>query len=305
MTNPSSFLRIGLDIGGTKTSVVFSTTWLKNGETENLVTQGANLQIHGATHVAGLIASVVARIRHQFDPEMNAVVVAGIAGAGRADDHLEVEQLFRQALYRNDRIMVCSDAFIALEGAFSGGSGVIIIAGTGSGVYALDKDRKLRRAGGWGPHLGDPGSGTSIGLNALRSVARAFDGGQPTELTALFAEHFGIYDRSDLIRIVYREGFYPATCAPLVIQSAEGGDAVSSEMVLMEIKKLADESSLVMDDSIDSRFVLMGGLSENRWFAEQLIAAVVKNGPSWRRVEPDRGPEMGALSLTEQLTSKS
>ncbi|MFO1034120.1 MAG: BadF/BadG/BcrA/BcrD ATPase family protein [Hyphomicrobiales bacterium] len=51
-----------------------------------------------------------------------------------------------------------NDAFAACVGAFSGGNGGIVIAGTGSiGVGIMGSERHM--VGGWGFQLGDHGSG--------------------------------------------------------------------------------------------------------------------------------------------------
>ncbi|CUM64905.1 uncharacterized protein PRCAT00002523001 [Priceomyces carsonii] len=58
---------------------------------------------------------------------------------------------------------------------------ITVIAGTGSSSMCFEYLPKKRdyifmgKSGGWGPHLGDPGSGYSIGLEALRSALSAVD----------------------------------------------------------------------------------------------------------------------------------
>lgn len=54
---------------------------------------------------------------------------------------------------------------------------VAVILGTGSMVAARDRHRRVIRAGGWGPHLGDECSGGALGLAALRSVTEWLDAG--------------------------------------------------------------------------------------------------------------------------------
>ena len=52
---------------------------------------------------------------------------------------------------------------------------VVLIAGTGSVAY-LFRGKTTVRAGGWGPYIGDEGSGYDIGVNALRTIMRMYDG---------------------------------------------------------------------------------------------------------------------------------
>jgi N-acetylglucosamine kinase-like BadF-type ATPase len=65
-------------------------------------------------------------------------------------------------------ITALSDLELAHAGAFAGGPGVLLIAGTGSSAYSVDSRGKIRRAGGWGPLLGDDGSAFWLGRQALR-----------------------------------------------------------------------------------------------------------------------------------------
>ena len=68
-----------------------------------------------------------------------------------------------------DRITAISDVELAHAAAFSGGPGILVIAGTGSIAIARDRRGRWRRAGGWGQLLGDEGSGFWIGRAALRN----------------------------------------------------------------------------------------------------------------------------------------
>ena len=52
---------------------------------------------------------------------------------------------------------------------------IAMIAGTGAVTYLL-KDHSFIKADGWGPHLGDAGSGYRIGLKALQETAKMADG---------------------------------------------------------------------------------------------------------------------------------
>ena len=60
-----------------------------------------------------------------------------------------------------------NDAYAACVGAFSGGVGGIVIAGTGSiGLAVVGGERHM--VGGWGFQLGDHGSGAWVGHHAVR-----------------------------------------------------------------------------------------------------------------------------------------
>src|ERR1700753_2406208 len=69
-------------------------------------------------------------------------------------------------------LIVTGDEAIALDAAFAGGPGVLVIAGTGSNVVGRCGNGTRVTAGGWGPVVGDEGSGTWIGLEGIRTGVR-------------------------------------------------------------------------------------------------------------------------------------
>jgi glucosamine kinase len=72
-------------------------------------------------------------------------------------------------------VILCGDEEIALDAAFPSAGGILVIAGTGSNVIGRALDGGLHSAGGWGPILGDEGSGYWIGLESIRAALRAHD----------------------------------------------------------------------------------------------------------------------------------
>ncbi len=70
------------------------------------------------------------------------------------------------------RVFVDTDAAIAVAGATACKPGVVVISGTGSIAYGVNRFGERRRAGGWGYLLGDEGSGFDIGRRGLASALR-------------------------------------------------------------------------------------------------------------------------------------
>ncbi|MFT4166884.1 MAG: BadF/BadG/BcrA/BcrD ATPase family protein [Microlunatus sp.] len=71
---------------------------------------------------------------------------------------------------------VINDVDAAHVGAFAGGSGVLVLAGTGSMVWARDDRGRSLRVGGWGDAFGDEGSAYWIGREAIARVSHVLDG---------------------------------------------------------------------------------------------------------------------------------
>jgi glucosamine kinase len=111
----------------------------------------------------------------------------GLAGFKQGSDQTRVSAAFPG--FR----LVCAanDATTACIGAHAGADGGLVIAGTGSAAIARVQGQETI-IGGRGFALGDDGSGSHIGLDALRSAMRAFDGLQPASaLTDDMLAEFG------------------------------------------------------------------------------------------------------------------
>lgn len=90
-------------------------------------------------------------------------------------------------------VRVMNDVAIAFEGAFAGGNGVLILAGTGSMGWTQRAANISVRVGGWGGAFGDEGSAYAIGVEALRITSWHLDGRAyaPDFATAIL-HHLGI-----------------------------------------------------------------------------------------------------------------
>ncbi len=99
-----------------------------------------------------------------------AAIVAGVSGYNG--------HVYGQApALRSPRFLLMHDAPVAHAGALGGAPGVIVIAGTGSVVYARDATGSERTLGGWGYLFGDEGSAFRIARDALEIVMGAQDEG--------------------------------------------------------------------------------------------------------------------------------
>jgi glucosamine kinase len=172
---------LGIDGGGTKTTcAVGDESHLLASATagpSNVVRVGEvqareSLQqsVRQACAGAGITPAQVAR------------TCVGGSGAARP----ELAEMVRRCLAEilATPIEVVGDMQIALEAAFDRGSGVVVIAGTGSIAYGRDQQGKMVRAGGWGFAIGDEGSAHWIGRTAVSAVLRASDRCEASEREA-------------------------------------------------------------------------------------------------------------------------
>jgi N-acetylglucosamine kinase-like BadF-type ATPase len=194
--------------------------------------------------------------------------------------------------------VVGSDVVTAHVGALDGRDGVLLIAGTGAAALGIDAEG-ARLIDGWGPDVGDLGSGSWLGRETLRAVLRAADGlGPTTALTAGIAELVG--PASAVVPWVGEDGPLPrrlATLAPIVLDAASEGDEVAQGIAAEAVALLT--ASAFAASAASSEVVLHGGLTSHHWFREQLTAALQSAG---RVVRPAAGDALdGALLLATRF----
>lgn len=137
---------------------------------------------------------------------------------------------------------VTSDAVTAHAGALGGRAGVVLAIGTGAVAVGVGADGSYVRVDGWGPLLGDDGSGAWIGTAGLRAALRAHDGRGPA--TALLDRAVGLFGDPDRLPAALGRDGNPArtaaSFAPEVARSAGAGDAVASAIVQQAAGALAE-----------------------------------------------------------------
>ncbi|HEY5611620.1 MAG TPA: BadF/BadG/BcrA/BcrD ATPase family protein, partial [Thermoanaerobaculia bacterium] len=122
----------------------------------------------------------------------------GIAGSDHIEHHQDVVEALK-IFFPRGNFVVDTDARIALTAAVGFGSGVVVISGTGSVAFGRNAAGEEARAGGWGPTVGDEGSGYAIAREGLSAILRAHDGrGAPTKMTDLLCHAYGMCDPVDL-----------------------------------------------------------------------------------------------------------
>ena len=257
---------IGVDGGGTKTRALLADD---RGQRVAEATGAGSTVKHGeAERSAGVIAGVVRDVLEQADKAGNKprVLYVGVAGVGRPTER----EALHEALSTHDLaddLVIDTDFSVALTDAFGEGPGVLVIAGTGSSAFARGPAGATARCGGWGPVIGDEGSGSWIGRRALSVVAAAADGREPeTALTGAVLTAAEVSETSELIR--WASNATPATLAtlaPVVLSVADGGDLRANSIVSMAVEELALHvralaRQLFTDERASVPVALTGGL---------------------------------------------
>lgn len=169
----------------------------------------------------------------------------GLAGSSSAEVRGWAEATLRELV--SGEIVVRGDEQIALDAAFRGGPGVLVIAGTGSHVTGRCADGTTVGAGGWGPVLGDEGSGNWIGLEAIRACLRARDRGVETCLLREIQQAWGLEDLGALVARANQRGRPDfGALTTIVADCAESGDALAQGVLAHAGEELAQQVSLVI-----------------------------------------------------------
>lgn len=144
--------------------------------------------------------------------------------------------------------------------------GAVALSGTGSDAFFVRNTERVHAVGGWGPLLGDEGSGYDIGLRTLKAAIYTYDGrGEPSALYELVKEHWGV---SDLWSIVSHLAGNPearhevASAAKLCAKAAHEGDRIALRIYEHAALELSLQTRTVIDrhrSEWDGTVVIMGG----------------------------------------------
>lgn len=165
-------------------------------------------------------------------PVRGDVLVVGAAGTGREAERLALHDAL-EATRLFGRVSVVHDGVIALQSAFGGGSGVVLLAGTGSIGWARLPGGETVRVGGLGAVLGDQGSGHDLGRGALRAAGLALDGmGPRTVLAERLLRRLHLAALDELVAWTAAAGVPTiAALAADVLEASAEGDAVATALV--------------------------------------------------------------------------
>lgn len=297
---------IGIDGGGTGTQCVIGD---QDGKLL-AVSDGSssNIQSKSLPEVkevlTGLINDVL--VNTQTNLEQVDTVYLALAGGDRPADKRRISQALQGFARQNVELIIESDAMGALSAGTGGNPGLVLIAGTGSIVYACPSAKKeLIRVGGWGYLLGDEGSGYDIGRKGLAAVLKQFDGrGSETQLTELIMDELRVSDPSVIVTEVYgkddvRSGI--AGLSRVVFQAAKQGDLIARGIVEGAIEQLillvdtAKKRTTQQSESLP--IVVSGGLFQDDLFRNKFEKEIHRHFHDLSLIYPFLPPVAGAYML--------
>ena len=305
---------LGIDAGATKTHIVLS------DRTGRLVgeEQGgpSNYHIVGIEEAGANMCAAISRALADSAaaPADVQAACAGMAGFDGPSDTGNVHHILTSVLAGCG--LVCpwqsvNDSVVAWAGAFHGGPGALVAAGSGAVAFAVGANRRSARADGLGHWLGDAGSGYDIGRSGLRAALAALDGRGPG---TCLAEHFrAIAGRSpqewigwlaDLDTSISHAHFQLRSFAPFVAQAADSGDTVALSILNEAGAALADTAVSVLrkvGQLTASRVATAGTVLANSSHLRQAFRATLSAQLPGCRIVPAQGePAHGASLLARK-----
>jgi glucosamine kinase len=294
---------VGVDGGGTKTHVIVADG---RGKELAALTGAASAvkpgeTLHSAEVIGALVRDALAMAEQEDRPR---ALVAGIAGAGREKERRALQRALEGENIAED-VQVVPDAQVALEDAFGEGPGILLISGTGSVAFGRSPTGQLVRCGGWGPVIGDEGSGAWIGRRALSVVTASHDGREPdTRLVGALLTALELDEVDGLI--AWAAQATPADLAKLaapVLTLASERDlransicTIAAEELVIHVRTLARQ--LFVDERAAVPVALAGGMLHRGSFLRRLVEHRLKTAVPGSQLHGEEiVPARGAVRL--------
>lgn len=236
----------------------------------------------------------------------------GIAGSDHPEHRQQVIESL-QIFFPRGNFIVDTDARVALTGAVGFGPGIVIISGTGSVAFGRNQNGEESRSGGWGPTLGDEGSGYWIAREGLSAIVRAHDGrGYATSMTTLLCDEYGMCNADDLPRFVYAATTHAddiARYGKLVIEAAQNGDDVAREILNRGGSELAEcvlaiARRLHMSDSEFCVAYVGGAFHAGELLLSPMRLRIQRDAPGASLIQPKNTPVEGAAMMAMHTATK-
>lgn len=296
---------LGLDIGGSKTHALVTRSDVVIADLRG---PSANPASVGLAESARRIRTLLAEL-DQVDVELDQVgsVCAGAAGVDTPEQVARLTSILAESLsYATIRVVHDTELLLAAAGT---GSGIALIAGTGSVAWGCTTDGRQARAGGWGYVLGDDGSGYGIARAAVRHALGRLDAGlAPDQLTRQLAIGCGLDRPALLLDHFYArpERRYWAEQSTIVFRLAEAGDPAATKIIgaaATHLSTLVESISLRL--AVAGPVILAGGVLVHQPLLRRLLAdRLAAIGITDLRLL-DADPVVGAVRLAGDLLSSA
>jgi N-acetylglucosamine kinase-like BadF-type ATPase len=250
---PISGVRVGIDVGGTKTHVrAVAASRLRADQ----VYSSEGWIPADFRRAAGFLAELIARTIPGVTP---AAVAVGAHGCDSAEDGASLARELE--LLVGAPCLVLNDAEL-LAPAVGLGDGIGLVAGTGSVAVGRDAAGRPVYVGGWGWLFGDEGSAPGLIREAARASLAARDRGEdPDLLAALLLAAYQVSEVTDLPDAMAAQAGARewGDRASLVFEALDGGSTVAEAVIEDAAEALSRLVVKVAARGVDASGVAVGG----------------------------------------------
>jgi len=251
---------LAIDAGGSKTECLLAD---ENRVLARATTGTVKLMRVGEQEATARLAAMLAEVGAAAGVSLSHIARTCFGLAGLSNPAVRAWASRVLSEFVAGELLLCGDEEIALDAAFSGGPGILVVSGTGSNAIGRAANGRLFGAGGWGPVLGDEGSGNWIGLEVIRAALRAHDrdgfSSQPPidpsgvypSLLREIERHWKLNSLGGLVAYANQraDSGHPApefaSLAPVVARLADAGDALAAKVLALAGVELAELVALV------------------------------------------------------------
>ena len=291
---------IGIDGGGTKT--VGAAVSMSGRILAMRKGPGINYNNIGMDQARGNLYQVVSGLVQDCGENYEALYIGSAALEYTAGP--ETIQAMAGDVMDPEKMVIESDAYMALMGMTLGEPGLIAICGTGS-MLVMDDGTGQQIMGGWGSLLNDPGSGYAVALDGIRAAVRNWEGtGESTVLGDETLRYFGINRPRQLTEKIYAPNCGVDVIAGFsenVFIAAERGDGVAVQIIQKQMDEIAKEAAALLKKAPNVKNVgLYGGIFQHQRLARTLFSVRMAEKIEDRTIHyltPEYPPELGAAIL--------
>ena len=224
----------------------------------------------------------------------------GLAGFDRSQVAAKLGPPLERLFHKQSRthMKITNDLELLATATGSGRHVCVLVAGTGSIAMVFRKTskgyEKIGRAGGWGPLLGDEGSGFDIGRQAVRHILELYDGeteitDQNDTLPEAVLQHLGVESTQNVVLDVLSTLLVSSeehkndarqrianVAKVLVEQQASSATAAKmvSDSICSMIRLLQRVVRLTTTVPAETTLVITGGLLQSELYREDLEKAI-------------------------------
>lgn len=302
---------IGIDSGGTHYRV--------RAESLEGELLGSYVGNH-ASHYALLEEEVKRRINHHIDQCLMVFggmrcdckyLVCGTTGLDTEEDGIFLNQLYRDLEGFHCPMVIKNDAELA-HYTVTGGTGILVISGTGSIAFGVNRNGEARRVGGWALSImGEEGSGTWVTRKAIRYLADCYDGVSGESLMAhLIKERLGIHtakEMADYSASLTMNSHDQINLGDIVDYAAERGDENAARILkaaARETFSLADNLIKVLKMQEDPEIIVGiwgSNIVQSHTHSEEFERLVKEKYPQARIKRPTMPAVEGAVKMAREL----